>query len=213
VSGQHPLSRLESTFKKSAAALKRAGVPFVLGGGLACWARGGPETYNDLDLMVKSEDAKRALEVLVDAGMKAERPPEEWLLKAWDGDVLVDIIFQPLGMEIDDDTLTRADVLNVFSITTPVMALEDVVSTKLLALTEHFLDYEGLLQVARSLREQIDWAEVGQRTQRSPYARAFFALLDELHIVRTDPSTERHSHIRVLPAPALHESARPTSPR
>ena len=27
--------------------------------------------------------------------MRAEDPPEEWLVKAWDGDTLVDLIFPP----------------------------------------------------------------------------------------------------------------------
>ena len=27
--------------------------------------------------------------------MTPERPPEEWLVKAWDGDMLVDLIFDP----------------------------------------------------------------------------------------------------------------------
>ena len=47
--------------------------------------------------MVKPEDAERALQALVDAGMKAEHPPEGWLYKAWDGEVLVDLIFEPRG--------------------------------------------------------------------------------------------------------------------
>ena len=175
----------------------------MLGGGLACWARGGPETYNDLDLFVKPEDAERALETLVEVGMRAEHPPEDWLVKAWDDDVLVDIIFRPLGMEITDDTFARCDVINVLSIGTPVMAIEDVLSTKLLALTEHFLDYEGLLQVARSLREQIDWPQVRERTQTSPYARAFFGLLAELDVVGPVAIGERPgTHVRVVSTPA-----------
>jgi hypothetical protein len=200
---EHPLNKLEATFKKSAAALRKSSVRFLLGGGLACWARGGPETYNDLDLMVKPEDAETALAALVDAGMSAERPPEDWLVKAWDGDVLVDVIFRPLGMEITDETLARGELLNVFAIQTRVMALEDVLSTKLLALTEHYLDYEGLLQVTRPLREQIDWGEVRSRTESSPYARAFFTLLREVGVVGPETSSQRPgTHIRVLPTPA-----------
>ena len=45
---------------------------FLLGGSLASWARGGPETTNDIDLMVRREDAKRAQDALAAAGMRAE---------------------------------------------------------------------------------------------------------------------------------------------
>jgi hypothetical protein len=61
-----------------------------------------------------------------------------------------------------------------------VMALEDVMVTKLLALGEHELDYESVLEITRSLREQIDWDNVRSRTAESPYARAFFCLVEEL---------------------------------
>ncbi len=182
-SDEQPFSDIEHALKRAAAALREADVPFLLGGSLACWARGGPESYHDLDFMVRPRDAERALDALVAAGMKPERPPEEWLLKAWDGEILVDLIFEPSGMVIDDEAFARADEFDVLSMSMPVMALEDVVTTKLLAMSEHALRFEGLLQIARSLREQIDWDEVRRRTADSPFAAAFFVLLDGLGIV------------------------------
>src|SRR3954452_59278 len=170
-----------STFKNAAAALRDADVRFMLGGGLAAWARGGPITQNDLDLIVTSADAERALNVLADAGMRPERPPEEWLLKAHDGDVLVDLIHHPRGLPVDDAIFDRADEMAVLSVTVPVMALEDVLVAKLLSLDEQRdLDYSSLLAIARSLREQIPWDDVRERTADSPYAKAFFTLVEEL---------------------------------
>jgi putative nucleotidyltransferase-like protein len=199
----HAIEALQETFKKSAALLKGAGIPFMLGGGLACWARGGPETYNDLDFFIKPEDAERALEALTSNGMRGERPPEDWLLKAWDGDVLVDLIFHPLGMEITDETIARAEEMNVAAIWTPVMPLDDVITTKLMALNEHFLNYEGLLGIARSLREQVDWEQVRSRTMQSSFARTFFVLLEELGIVSPHELSHRSgARIKVMPAPA-----------
>jgi hypothetical protein len=171
------------TLRKTAAALDRAEVPFLLGGSLACWARGGPESTNDLDLMVRPEDAERALDALAAEGMSAERPPESWLLKAWDGDVLIDLIFHPVGLSIDDPVMQRADRMNVCSMAMSVMSLEDVIATKLLSLNEHYLDYSSLLAIARGVREQVDWSEVAERTAGSPYAGAFFVLLRELGVV------------------------------
>ncbi len=176
-------SDLEATLKKCAAALRDAQVPFLLGGSLASWARGGPETKHDLDFMVKPEDAERAVELLCEQGMKAERPPEEWLVKVWDGDVLVDVIFAPTGLEVTDEVLARGDEVDVLGMSMPIMALEDIFTTKLLSLKEHYLDYEGILPFARALREQVDWEEVRKRTSESPFAKAFFVLIDELGIV------------------------------
>ena len=127
-----PFSAIKATLKTAAGALQRANVPFMLGGGLAVWARGGADTDHDLDLMIKPEDADRALATLEEAGMRPERPPEHWLVKAYDGDVLIDLIFEPSGMPIDDDVFSRAEELDVYAVRMPVMPLEDVIVTKLL---------------------------------------------------------------------------------
>jgi predicted nucleotidyltransferase len=174
--------KLESSLRKAAAALREADIPFALGGSLAAWARGGPESCNDLDLMIREQDVDHSLAALTDVGMRPETPPEDWLLKAWDGDVLIDLIHHAVGVPITDEVLERADTMAVFSITMRVLTLEDVLSSKLLALNEHSLDYESVLTIARSVREQVDWQEVRARTTGSPYARAFFTLMEELDL-------------------------------
>jgi hypothetical protein len=173
---------LIESLKRAVAALDERGVPYLLGGGLGCWARGGPPSSNDIDLMVKREDAERAQEALARAGMRPESPPEQWLLKAWDGEILVDLIFEPSGMRIDDEVLARGDELSVMAMRTQVMALDDILITKLMALDEHSADYGDMLLITRSLREQIDWARLREETASSPFAVAFFALADGLGI-------------------------------
>src|SRR5436309_5733265 len=160
---------LIETLKQTVAALRERDIPFALGGGLAAWARGGPVTQNDLDLMVKPGDAEAALDALTAAGMRPERPPEEWLYKAWQDDVLVDLIFYPSGLEITDEVLERADVIPVAAVATPVLALDDVLLTMLCSINEHALDYSRLVAIARALREQIDWPGLRNRTAGSPY--------------------------------------------
>jgi Uncharacterised nucleotidyltransferase len=198
-SDEQPFSDIEATLKKAAAALRGADVPFLLGGSLASWARGGPESRHDLDLMIKREDVERALAALTEAGMRAEEPPEEWLVKAWDGDVLVDLVFSPKGLPIDDAVIARGDEMSVLSMQMRVMAIEDVLITKLMSITEHSLRYEGLLAIARALREQIDWAQVRSATSSSPFARAFFVLLEGLEILPPQPVAPRSgARVRVV---------------
>jgi len=108
--------------------------------------------------------------------------PEEWLLKAWDGDVLVDLIFCPAGGPVGDAEFARAEELSVVAVRMPVASAGDVLATKLLALTEQRPDFKATLEVARALREQIDWGAVRAKTADSPFARAFFTMVEELGI-------------------------------
>jgi Aminoglycoside-2''-adenylyltransferase len=174
---------LLGTMKRAAAALREAEIDFLVGGGLAIWARGGPPTDHDVDLYVREEDALRSLEALVDAGFREDRPPEDWLYKAWDGDNLVDLIFRPAGGSIEDAHFERATLMEVNAQRVLVASIDDVLVTKLLAMTEQEPDYRSILEVARSLREQVDWNDVEARTKKSPFARAFFTLGEGLGIV------------------------------
>jgi len=178
-----PFSRIQETLKHVVATLDGAGIPFLVGGSLASWARGGPDTTHDLDIIVRPQDAERAQEALVDAGMRPEDPPETWLLKVWDGDVLVDLIFEPAGLTVDDELMAGAECVNHAAMDFKAMAIEDVLFTKLNSLNEHYLDLTSALQIARALREQVDWERLRARTADSPYAAAFFCLLEELEIV------------------------------
>jgi hypothetical protein len=179
---------LIATMKKAAAILRDADVDHMLGGGLAAWARGGPPTEHDVDFYVRPEQAEAALDALVAGGLRAERPPEGWLLKAWDAEVLVDLIFSPSGGPIADEHFERGEHIEVMAQPLLVASLDDVMATKLLSITEQEPDFQSVLELARSLREQIDWETVRRRTEESPFARAFFTLVEELGIVERAPA-------------------------
>lgn len=183
---------LLTAMKAGAGALQAREIPFVLGGGLAAWARGGPKSEHDVDFMIRPQDADAALDAMADAGLRTERPPEGWLYKAWhENGALIDLIFAPMGGPITDETIERAPLLEVNALRVHVFALEDVMATKLLALNEQEPDYTQVLSYARALREQIDWEEVRARSDASPFARAFFTLVEGLGIVDpADPNEE-----------------------
>lgn len=182
--------QLTCTLKRAVAALRDVGVPYALGGGLACWAHGAPQSEHDVDIMVRPDDAEKAQAILSDIGMRPERPPEDWLLKAYDDDVLVDIIFRPNGNPVDDAMLARAEVMEVSAVPMPVLPLEEVLASKLLALNERCCDYEKLIGIARAVREQINWERLRSATAQSPFAQAFFTLVTELGIVSPERSDQ-----------------------
>jgi hypothetical protein len=182
VSSDAAFDDLLNGMKHAAAVLRDHGVPFALAGGLAIYARGGAETEHDVDFVLRRSDAEGALELLGQNGFRCERPPEGWLYKVYDEkDAMIDLIFAPNNRpEMVDQFLDRADDLEVYAVSMPVMSATDVLATKLLALKEHEVDYESVIEIARSCREQIDWDLLRELTRGSPYAQAFFTLADEL---------------------------------
>jgi hypothetical protein len=98
---------------------------------------------------------------------------------------------------MNDEVLARADTISVRAVATPVMAVEDVLATKLHALGEHSLDYTNRLAIARAVREQIDWPQLRARTCDSPYAQPFFTLVEPLGIAPRRASGQPASSNRV----------------
>ena len=184
MSSDGAFGELLDAMKQVAATLRDHDIDFALAGGLAVYARGGAETEHDVDLVMHRRDADAALELLGNAGFRCERPPEGWLYKVYDdGGAMIDLIFSPNSRpEAVEAILRRADMLEVYAIRMKVMSVTDVLATKLLALKEHEVDYDDVLEIARALREQIDWELLREQTGDSAYAKAFFTLADELGI-------------------------------
>jgi len=175
--------------KAAAGILSAAEIPFVLGGGLSAWSRGGPRSEHDVDFLLKPDDAETALEAFERQGWKVERPPEGWLYKTWhENGALVDLIFNPANGPITDEIIDRAPESEVMALRVKVSTLEDVMVSKLMAMTEQEPNFASVLEWSRALREQIDWREVRQRTEASPFAKAFFTLVEALGIVEEVPA-------------------------
>jgi len=176
------VGNLLDALKRAAAVLRDHDVDFALAGGFAVYARGGPETDHDVDFVLRRDDAEQALALLVEAGFRAERPPEGWLYKVYDEeDAWIDLIFAPNNRPQEVPAiLDRADEMEIYAITLKVMSVTDVLASKLRALKEHEVDYDDVLEIARACREQIDWDVLRESSADSPYASAFFTLVDEL---------------------------------
>jgi hypothetical protein len=182
-----PDEGLVNTLKRVASVLKQADIPFALGGSFAVYAHGGHSSDHDVDFLIREQDKERALEELEAVGFRAERPPEDWLVKVYDDGLMVDLIYRPVETAVTDATLADTVVRTVEAIQMPVLSATQLMIHKLLSFTQHYCDFARGLPVARSLREQIDWAQVRRETARSPYAETFLILLDRLDVVPVQP--------------------------
>jgi hypothetical protein len=186
--GSGERTALERTLVRVCTALRAAGVPYALTGGSGIYARGGPLSEHDIDVLVRPSDADDAVRALVSAGMRATDAPEDWLRKVYDDTVPVDLIYRPAESPVTDDTLAAAEELPVASVQAPVASATDILADKLLSLGAQYCDFGWVLPAARALREQVDWKVLRARTQRNPYAEAFLLLAERLGISTSDSS-------------------------
>jgi Uncharacterised nucleotidyltransferase len=176
--------KMREAMKRVAVVLKEADVPFALAGGYASFARGGPESDHDVDFYLREDDVGRAEKVLAKAGLRVEHPAEDWLVKVYSHeDAMVDLIFRPTAMPVTTEILDRAEPIEVDSVEMPVLAATDLITSKLLAMDEHYCDLGQMFPVARALREQVDWPAVAERTRDNAFARAFLQVARDLDVV------------------------------
>lgn len=171
------------TLKRASTCLKDAEVTFALAGGCAAYARGGAPSLHDVDFVVMERDVPAALDALRDIGFETAKPPEDWLVKAYDEGRLVDLIFRISDRAVSESLLKRAEQLKASAVIVPVLEATDLVISWLLPMSEHACDYGGLLPAVRAMREQVDWNRVAAVTQSSPYAFTFLTLLERLGVI------------------------------
>ena len=173
---------LRDALKRAASALKADGVPFALGGGYGLWVHGAPEPLHDVDFVVPEDDAEAAAHSLAAAGLRVERPPEDWLFKAYVDDALVDVLHRLQGRVVTRELTDRAQEFEVLGMRFPVLPPTEIMVAKLGSLSEHYSDFGALLPVVRAIREQLDWAQLRSEADGQPFSEAFLFLTDRLGI-------------------------------
>jgi hypothetical protein len=181
---QDDLDPMRESLKRVATTLKAAPLDFALCGGWALWARGGPEPSHDIDFLIAEADAERCATVLRAAGFAVEQPPEDWLFKVFDGEVMIDVLHRMGGESATARELARAERIEVLSVQMPVMTATDVILSKLSALRVHYCDFGPLLTVTRAVREQLDWALLERGVAANDFAAAFLFLAHRLDIAQ-----------------------------
>jgi hypothetical protein len=188
------VDELLQTLTRVVTALSDKDIRFAVGGGCAVYARGGPPSDHDVDIFLREADVRCAVDALAAAGMRPVEPPEEWLTKVYDGDRLVDLIFQPNYRPVTDEMLDRAALMRIGATAAPVISGTDLLVDKLLVLSAHRCDFAPLLRIARDLREQVDWARVSEETAESPYAASFLRLIEELAVIERSTVNRSPAH-------------------
>jgi hypothetical protein len=143
-------------------------LPFGVIGGVASAAFGRPRWTKDIDVFCRAEDAELALDLLAARSFRVERTNPMWIYKAFRDDIQIDVIFKARSeVYFDEAMLERVRRVEVDGVTVPVLAAEDIVVMKAMAVDEespwHWYDALGILAAV-----DLDWDYLLQRARKSP---------------------------------------------
>ena len=156
-------------------AFTEAGVDFLFMGGIASACQGRPRFTHDIDVFVRPQDARRALDALAEAGFDTEETYAEWLYKGFKHGQMVDLIFRSMGdIYLDDEMLERAPVTPFMGRDVRIVPAEDLIVIKALVHNEHmprhWHDALALIAVA-----DLEWDYLVRRARKG--VRRVLALL------------------------------------
>lgn len=140
--------------------LKRADLPFMVGGGYAMARLAGiARRSKDLDLFCRREDVPAILEVLEGTGLRTELTSRHWLAKAFQGEHFVDFVFNsPNGRcPIVTAWLQRAYRARVLGEPVLVMAPEEMIFCKLYLQKRFRYDGPDVHHLVLTQGPKLDW--------------------------------------------------------
>ena len=151
--------RAVAFFRHSIEALRRAKVPFLVGGAHATEAYTGIEALTkDLDLFLRAAHVERALTALSAAGYETELTSPVWIAKAYDGDDRVDLIFNSgNGVSVvDDGWFEHAPRVRVLGYRLPLVPVEEMVWSKAFLMERDRFDGADVAHLIRAARGKLD---------------------------------------------------------
>jgi len=143
--------------------VERAGLPFLVLGGLASALVGRPRWTHDIDFLVRPDDARDVLSALRSAGFTTEETDPVWIYKAFKHDVMVDVIFMVMGgIYLDDEMQSRSIERDYERLRLRIPSPEDQIVIKAIVHREetsrHWFDALAILG-----RAQLDWSYLIRR--------------------------------------------------
>ncbi len=157
-----PIDEEKAKFKvfgEACRILEAAGIPHVMGGGVAVRAYGRTRPLKDADIFLCKEDVFRAMDALTNEGDFHTRDTDAtWLYKAIKADVLVDIIVRTTGnIHCTAQTFKRARRVTLYGHAFLMMGPEDLLFRKILSHREGRPDLFDAFSMFEQPIADFDW--------------------------------------------------------
>jgi hypothetical protein len=148
--------------------LLQARVPFAVSGGFAFHHHTGIwRTTKDLDLVISPDAVPRAFEVLVEEGFETYVQDPVWLAKARRGEYFVDLItgVGNATLTVEPSWIDRAKQDIVLDIECKVLAVEEMIASKLFVTRRERFDGADIAHLLRCCADDLDWDRLCKLTQ------------------------------------------------
>lgn len=147
-------------FGEACRILEAAGIPHVMGGGVAVRAYGRTRPLKDADVFMRKEEVFRAMDALTAMGDFHTRDTDAtWLYKAIKQNVLVDIIVRTTGnVHCTEQTFKRARRFELYGHSFLMMGPEDLLFRKILSHRDGRPDLFDAFSMLEQPIERFDWA-------------------------------------------------------
>jgi hypothetical protein len=156
-------SEEEKVFAQAMRALNQANVPYVVGAAFARHAYTGIWRHTkDLDLFLKPEDLKRAMDVLERAGFDTTIEFRHWLAKAHKPPYFIDLIFGTGHgqIQIDDHWIERSKPAEVLGVRTRLIGIEEMIALGCFVAERSRSDASEVMHLIRGVQGRVDWERV-----------------------------------------------------
>lgn len=156
----------EEAYREALLALNQNGVKYAVG---AAFARNAYthiwRPTKDLDIFVKAEDLKAAMEALQKAGYQTELLEPHWLAKAWKGSYFIDLIFGTGHNQIlvNDDLLAGSIPAELFGVKTQMTPIEELIAAAAFIKERKRLDLPDAMHLILASEGRLDWQRILDR--------------------------------------------------
>jgi hypothetical protein len=159
--------------------LDDAGVPYLVGGGLAMLRYGAARDTKDLDIFIHRGDAERAMDALSLSGFTTLETDLNWLRKAQMTDVYIDLILWSKGpIDLTPEEVDRAAHITIDGIPIRVFAPEDLLLRKIYVMRDDGLDWSDAFSIIDAAGPSLDWS-LFERDGLDPLQMTGFLLIAE----------------------------------
>lgn len=147
-------------FARALRVLNETGIAYIVAGAFAKHAYTGIwRDTKDLDIFLKPEDLKTALDALDAAGFETEIEFEHWLAKAHQEPYLIDLIFGTGHgrLQVDDAWFEHSQPVEIAGVQARLIPIEELIVSKAYIAERYRFDGADVAHLIRAARGKLDW--------------------------------------------------------